>query len=211
MFGRVVVIGYGETGRRAALTLVELASATSLVVVEPDWSRARIAAHDGAVVVEGDGGDGEVLRRADVDVALCVVIAVNSDEAGVLVTSAVRRATRSAIITAVREARASALATHLGATRGIVSDELAGGTIRRPVFWPDLLGPFIDASAHADDLVVALRPVSSTEIGRDPLQFGPRVLAVLRNGQRLWCEEPEAAHLLPDDHLVELRGSAPGG
>ncbi len=210
MFGHVVVIGYGATGRRAALTLVELATATSLVVVEPDRSRARIAGHDGAVVVEGDGGDVEVLRRADVDVALCVVIAVDSDEVGFVVTSAVRRATRSAIITVVRRPRAGTLATRLGATRGIVSDELADGSTRRPVFWPDLLGPFIDASASADDLVVALRPVDLTEIGRDPLQFGPRVLAVLRNGQRLWCDEPEAAHLLPDDHLLELRGSVPG-
>ena len=210
MFGHVVVIGYGRTGRRAALTLVELATPTSLVVVDSDSARAAIADYDGAHALQGDGCDHAVLRRADIDVALCVVVAVNSDEEGMLVTSTVRRLTRAAIILVVRKPHVSSVAIRLGATRVVVSGELDDGRTRRPVFWPDLLRPFIDAAARADDLVLAVRPIHRNEIGRDPLQFGPRVLAVLRNGERLWCEEPEAAHLLPDDHLLELRGSAPG-
>src|SRR4051812_8176013 len=102
MFGHVVVIGYGRTGRRAALTLVELATPTSLVVVDSDSARAAIADYDGARAVHGDGCDAAVLRRADVDAALCVVVAVKSDAEGMLVTSAVRRLTRSAIILVVR-------------------------------------------------------------------------------------------------------------
>ncbi|HEX6343249.1 hypothetical protein, partial [Umezawaea sp.] len=148
---------------------------------------------------------------ADIDVALCVVVAVNSDAEGMLVTSAVRRLTSAAIILVVRRSVVTSVATLLGATRVVVSGGVGDGTTRQSVFWPGLLRPFIDAAALAGDLVLALRPVHLTEIGRDPLQFCPRVLAVLRNGTRLWCEEPEAAHLLPDDHLLEVRGSAPGG
>jgi voltage-gated potassium channel len=211
MFGHVVVVGYGETGRRAALTLVELAGGTGVVVVESERSRVEIAGYDGAHVVAGDGCDLAVLRRAEVEVALCVVVAVHSDDESLLVTSAVRRLTNSAIITVVRGPRAGRLVTRFGATRAVVSDALADGATRRPVFWPDLLSPFIEAAVRDDDLVVALRPVHLTEVGLDPLRFGPRVLAVLRDGERLWCDEPEAAHLLPDDHLLELRGALPGG
>jgi voltage-gated potassium channel len=211
MFGHVVVIGYGATGRRAALTLVELATPTSLVVVEVDSERAAIAGYDGAHVVHGDGRGDAVLRRADIDVALCVVVAVNSDAEGMLITSAVRRLTRAAIIIVVRRSVVTSVATLLGATRVVVSGEVGDGATRQSIFWPGLLRPFIDATARAGDLVLALRPVHLTEIGRDPLQFGPRVLAVLRDGVRLWCDEPEAAHLLPNDHLLELRGSTLGG
>ena len=54
--------------------------------------------------------------------------------------------------------------------------------------------PSVDAAVRADDLLLALRPVHLNEIGRDPLPFGPRVLA-----------------LLSDDHLSELCGSASAG
>ncbi|WNV85171.1 hypothetical protein [Umezawaea sp. Da 62-37] len=143
--------------------------------------------------------------------ALCVVVGVKSDEEGMLVTSAVRRLTSAAIVIVVRRSVVTSVATLLGATRVVVSGEPGDGATRRRAFWPDLLRPFIGAAARADDLVPALRPVHLSGIGRDPLRFGPRVLAVLRGGARLWCEEPEAAHLLPNDHLSEPRGSVPGG
>lgn len=126
MFGHVVVIGYGTTGRRAALTLVELATATGLVVVDSNWSCAEMAGYDGAHVVWGDGCSPMTLRRAEVKAARCVVVAVNTDASALLVTSAVRRLTKAAIITVVRRSFMSTLAPP-------VSAPLAGSF---PTNWP---------------------------------------------------------------------------
>lgn len=64
---KFVIVGYGRVGARTARILRE--EGHEVVVVESDPKRADRAREDGAIVVEGDGGDDDALRRAGLDTA----------------------------------------------------------------------------------------------------------------------------------------------
>ncbi len=202
-----VLIGYGATGRSAAQTLADDA-ADGLVVVDTDVVRADLARRDGAQPVLGDGTDVTILRAAHVPEAAHVLVAVSDDPAAVRITTTVRSLNRDAtIITLVRDPHWRPLATYLGADQVLAVADLVGGLLGMALRQPDLPERVMRTLERPPDLVIGERAVHASEVGRDAATCGPMVLAVLRNGIRLWCDHPDAASLRADDRLIVLRAS----
>ena len=88
------------------------------------------ASDDGIAAIHGDGTRADVLRRADIEHARKVIVAVPKDDAAVLVTLTVRRHNPSAyVVAAVRESENAPLLRGVevfraGSTGGLVSIEL---------------------------------------------------------------------------------------
>lgn len=206
MAPHTVLIGYGDTGRIAADLVAVDQPETRLVVVDTDPDRLRLVTDHTATPVLGDGTDADTLRVANVQDAAQVIVAVTDDMAAMRVITAVRQiSTTATITTLVREPRLRKLAKYLGADQVIVGEQLVGR----------LLGLSVRRPGHADlmrhlraddlDLIVAERAVREFEIGRAPSECGPFVLAVVRDGERVWLDDPDGASLRPDDRLLVLR------
>ena len=73
----VILVGFGRVGRQAAAALRE--SHVPFVVVEKDPERVRRALAEGVWVLEGDGGDDLVLKKAGIERARGLIAATGSD------------------------------------------------------------------------------------------------------------------------------------
>lgn len=128
MAAHCVLVGYGDTGRTAALTIA--ARTSGLVVLDTDPARISLAVADGARAVTGDGRVVDVLRSVDVASAASVIIAVPDDDAAMRITWVARRLSPDvAITTLLRSLLLGDLATELGADRVVVTDQLVGRTL----------------------------------------------------------------------------------
>ncbi|RAS67331.1 Trk K+ transport system NAD-binding subunit [Lentzea atacamensis] len=199
MTSHIVVVGYGDGGRVVlrALQFDPRPSTTTVVDVNP--ARADLAKMDGADVVVGPGWRLETLWEAGAHEAEHVVVAVSDDAATLRVTSVVRSLNEEATVTAiVRSPEISELMQYLGADHVLTEDEL--------VEWFMALPDDSVTSATADGpaLVVVERAVQRDEVGRRLSECGPQVLAIIREGRRVWPEDPAADRLRPGDLLVVL-------
>lgn len=203
-----VLVGYGATGRSTARMLPD--HAADLVVVDTDRQRAVLALRDGMRPVLGDGGDVATLQAAQVPDAACVVVAVSDDHTAIRVTTTARSLNRTAtIITVVRDPRWRHLADYVGADQVIVAAEVVGRLLGAAVRQPDLPDRVMRALERPLDLVVGERAVRAAEVGRAAVACGPLVLAVVRNGQRLWLDDARASTLRSADRLLVLRAVPP--
>lgn len=208
MAPRTVLIGYGDTGRIAADLVAVDQPETRLVVVDTDPGRLRLITTPTATSVLGDGTDADTLRIANVQDADQVIVAVTDDMAAMRVITAVRQiSTTATITTLVREPRLRELAKYLGADQVVVGEQLVGRLLGLSVRRPAQVDLMRHLRVEDLDLVVADRAVHEFEIGRAPSECGPFVLAVIRDGERVWLDDPDGASLRPGDSLVILRTS----
>ena len=123
-----IVVGYGTKGRSAVRALLDDgAERDQIVVVDSESEHIAEAGDDGLAAIHGDGTRAEVLRRASVESAVRVIVAVPRDDAAVLVTLTVRRHNPKAyVVAAVREAENAPLLREGGASGVVVSSEAAG-------------------------------------------------------------------------------------
>jgi len=73
----VILVGFGRVCRQAAAALRE--NRTPFVVVEKNPHRVRRALAEGVLVLEGDGGDDLVLKKAGIERARGLIVATGSD------------------------------------------------------------------------------------------------------------------------------------
>ncbi len=88
MRDHVIVVGYGRVGRQAAEQLKD--SRVGFVVVERDPDRVARAMHDGALVLEGDATDDEVLKRSGVERAHGLIVTTGVDATNLFVVLSAR-------------------------------------------------------------------------------------------------------------------------
>jgi len=97
----VVVVGYGTKGSAAADTMLgDGADPASIVVVDLDPERLKLASSRGLVTVSGNATRAEVLRTAGVPRAASIVVAPSRDDTAVLVTLTARELAPTATIVA---------------------------------------------------------------------------------------------------------------
>lgn len=208
MAPHTVLIGYGDTGRIAADLVAVDQPETRLVVVDTDPDRLRLVTEHTATPILGNGTDADTLRTANVQDAAQVIVAVTDDMAAMRVVTAVRQiSTTATITTLVREPGWRKLAKYLGADQVIVGEQLVGRLLGLSVRRPGQAALMRHLRADDLDLVVAERAVHELEIRRAPSECGPFVLAVIRDGERVWLDDPDGASLRPDDRLLILRTS----
>lgn len=204
----VVICGYGTKGRSAVGALLESGfDAKRIVVVEPDPGAVRQANAAGLAVVEGSATRSSVLLEAHVKDAKAIIIATNSDEASVLVTLTARQLTagRVRIVAAAREAENAPLLKQSGAHHVIVSSATAGRLLGMCTSAPPLIDVVEDLLSAGQGMALAMRSARRDETGSSPRDLADVVIALVRRGNVVALNEPEAARVETGDMLVYIR------
>ena len=202
-----VVVGYGTKGRSAVRALLEDGLDKSrIVAVDNDPDHIAWANEDGIVAIIGDGTRADVLRRAGVEEARRVVVAVPRDDAAVLVTLTVRRHNADAyVVAAVREAENAPLLRDGGANGVVVSSEAAGRLLGVAASSPSTGAIFEDLLVPGQGLELQEREVVREEVGLPPRACRDLVVAIIRDGQTRMFHADQDLKLRRSDRVVVVR------
>jgi voltage-gated potassium channel len=204
----IIVCGYGSKGRSAVRTLVgKGVDRSRIVIIDSNAIASDQAGADGLATVAGNASTQEVLEQAGVRDARSVIVAVDRDDAAVLITLTARELAPDAVIAAsVREEENSHLLHQSGASSVITSSGAAGRLLGLSTDAPALVELIEDLLTVGEGLDLFEHRVGAAEAG--PLRAleikGP-ALAVYRNGEMLRADDPRAAELEVGDTVVELR------
>ncbi|HLT97357.1 MAG TPA: potassium channel family protein [Acidimicrobiia bacterium] len=198
-----VICGYGTKGRSAASTLISQGTPIDrIVVVEVDPRAADEATAAGHAVVLGDCTREEVLRRARVEEANGVIIAVSRDDAAVLATLTVRVLNqRVRVVASVREEENLKLLRRSGASLVITSDEATGRLLGMAIERPHHAALIEDLLLIGEGVDLGERPVDEDLVGK---QAPDGTIGVIRGGRIL---APDVT-LLGSDRLLYLERDA---
>ena len=201
----VVVVGYGTKGRNAVRALLLKGHPLDrIVVIDPHPEAVAQATAAGLVAVAGSATSADTLRDALVDRASVVIVALGRDDTAVLVTLAARRfAPNVTVVATVREAESSELLRQSGARSVIVSAETAGRLLGLAADSPDTVEVVEDMLSFGSGLDLVERAVVAQEVGRGSADLLPPVLAVLRNGEKIYYDDPRSRRLEAGDRIVQ--------
>jgi len=207
----VVVVGYGTKGAAAVDTMLgDGASPSSIVVVDSDPERLRLAAARGLVTVSGNATRSEVLRTAGVPGAASIVVAPSRDDTAVLVTLTARELAPSAtIVAAVRETENVHLVRQSGADSVVVSSETAGRLLGMATTTPNVVNVIEDLITPDVGFSIAERPVEQSELGGSPRHLSDIVLGVVRGGELYRVDAPKVDALDAGDRLLYVKKVTP--
>ena len=202
-----VVVGYGTKGRSAvAAMLADEIAPDDIVVVDTDPQAIKAAAAHGLVTVHGSATRSDVLKLAGLTRASAVVVATNSDDTAVLVTLTARElAPHAKIVATVRESDNKHLLKQSGADSVVVSAETTGRLLGLATITPTVVGMMEDLLTPDEGFSIAERRVEESEVGGSPRHLAELVLGVVRKGQLIKVNEPEADALEAGDRLLYIR------
>jgi len=205
-----VVVGYGTKGRSAVRALLDDGGdAARIVAVDNDPDHISDASDDGIAAVVGDGTRADVLRRADIEHASRVIVAVPRDDAAVLVTLTVRRHNPTAyVVAAVRESENAPLLRDGGANGVVVSSEAAGRLLGTAASSPSTGAVFEDLLVPGKGIELVERAVLPEETGLPPRACHDLVVAIIRDGQTQLFSEGRDVKLRRSDRVVVVREAA---
>ncbi len=205
-----IICGYGTKGRSAVRTLLaQGADPKRIVVIERDPEARAAATATGAAAVGGDASEQHVLVEADVAQAVAVIVAVNRDDAAVLVTLTARElAPEATIVVAVREEENVHLLEQSGANSVITSSDAAGRLLGIATQAPETVEVIEDLLTLGSGLDLEQRRVGPDQAGPiADLETG-LVLAVIREGELLRFDDARVAEVRPSDLVVSVRSHA---
>ncbi len=207
-----VVVGYGTKGRSAVRALLDDGfDRHQIVVVDNDPAHLADAGDDGVAAVSGDGTRSEVLRRAEIEQAARVIVAVPRDDAALLVTLTARRNNPSAfIVSAVRESENAGLLRDGGADGVVVSSEAAGRMLGVAAAKPATGEVFEDLLVPGEGLELSERDVEREEVGLSPRESRDLVVAIVREGETTLFHAAVNLRLRKTDRIVVVRPAASG-
>ncbi|OFJ51191.1 potassium channel family protein [Mycolicibacterium grossiae] len=204
-----VVVGYGTKGKTAVTAMVsdDVAPGNIVVVEQNDYALERAKAA-GLVTVRGDATKAEVLRLASVQHAETIIVAANSDSDAVLVTLTARELNPNAkIIAAVREAENKHLLTQSGANTTVVTSETAGRLLGVAKKTPSVVEVMEDLLTPDAGFAISERAVTAKEVGGSPRHMKDVVLGVVRGGELLRIDAPEADAVELGDKLLVVKAA----
>jgi voltage-gated potassium channel len=179
-----VICGYGTKGRSAASSLISKKIPREQVVIVELGARAiEEANRDGFVVVTGDCTRESVLRRAGVERAQGVIIAVDRDDTAVLATLTVRLLNTDArLVAAAKEEENSRILKRGGASVVVTSDEATGRLLGLAMDSPHQAEMIEDLLMVGEGVDLVERDVFESEVGQ-PSPSG--TVAIVRHGRIL--------------------------
>lgn len=199
-----VVVGYGTKGKTAVTAMVSdgVALADIVVVEESDYALER-AKSAGLVTVRGDATKADVLRLASVQHAATIIVAPNSDPVAVLVTLTARElAPKAKIIAAVRESENQHLLEQGGADTTVVTSETAGRLLGIAKKTPSVVQVMEDLLTPEAGYQVKEIDIKPKDVGASPSHLRKIVLGVVRNGELMHVDDPEADAVELGDKLL---------
>lgn len=206
-----LICGYGSTGQSATRALLaQGVESDDIVVVDTDPDSLRAASEAGLTTVSGDASQVTVLHQAAIAEATAVIVTPNRDDTAVLITLTARELNPGAhIVASGRERENLHLLRQSGADAVIDSSAAVGrllGLATRTPSALDVIDDLLDVGTALE--LAQIEPVNGPggELIAPP---GLSVIEVLRNGDRLPYDHPDAAPLLPHDRLVVVRSATP--
>ncbi|HSJ34131.1 MAG TPA: potassium channel family protein [Acidimicrobiia bacterium] len=183
-----VICGYGTKGRSAAASLASRnVSGDRVVVVELDAVAADEANREGYTVVIGNCTREAVLRRAEVEKAKGVVVAVDRDDTAVLATLTIRSLNpRAQLVVAAREEENTKILRRGGASMVITSDEATGRLLGLALDNPHQAALIEDLLLIGEGIDLVERETTPDQVGRRPPEG---TVAVIRQGRILDRQE----------------------
>jgi voltage-gated potassium channel len=129
--GHTVVVGYGTKGRAAVDAVLAADRKAKVAVVDSHPPALEAASARELTTIAGSGSQRGVLAAAAVDRAESIIVAVDRDDACVLVTLTARQLAPSArIVAAVRSSSSVKILKQCGADTVVVSQETARAAAR---------------------------------------------------------------------------------
>ncbi|HEY3682789.1 MAG TPA: potassium channel family protein [Streptosporangiaceae bacterium] len=204
-----IVIGYGTKGRSAIATLRDNgATDTGIVAVDGAKTMVREANEAGLVGVVGDATRTDVLRRAGIERARHVLVAVARDDTAVLVTLTARQLNpKASIVACVRESENEPLLAQSGADHVITTSETAGRLLGTAAVQPEAGSVVHDLLVHGTGQDLVERDVRPGEVGKASRDADDLVVAVIRGGRKLPYDDPRCTRLERHDRLVVVRST----
>lgn len=186
-----VICGYGTKGRSAVASLLSKGiDRGDIVIVELDPAAADEANRDGHVVVLGDCTREAVLRRAEVEAAAGVIIALDRDDGAVLATLTVRLLNPEArVVAAAKEEENSRILKRGGATVVVTSDEATGRLLGLAMDSPHQAEMIEDLLMVGEGADLVERVVATSEVGT---AAPSGTVAIVRDGR-----------LIPSDEILQ--------
>ncbi len=207
----VILVGFGRVGRQAAAALRE--NHTPFVVVERNPHRVRRALAEGVLVLEGDGGDDEVLKKAGIDRAKGVIVATGSDADNLFIVLTARGLNPKVFIAA--RAEDSAVIPKMlraGANKVIDPYAVGGQRLANMVIHPVVVD-FLETTLRKGGAPLSIEDIlvepDSAMAGKSLAEldirnrFDVTVLAVIRAGEPV-VNPPGDFVLRPGDQLIVL-------
>lgn len=208
MRDHTVVIGYGTKGKTAIAAMLgdEQSMPADIVVVDNDPTVLDQAEGKGLVTVRGDATKSDVLRLASVQRAAAIVVATGRDDTAALVTLTARElAPKATIVASIREAENQHLLQQSGANTVVVSSETAGRLLGIATTTPNVVEIIEDLLTPDAGFAISEREVETSEIGGSAKHMSEIVLGVVRHGELLRVDSPQADALEAGDRLLYVR------
>lgn len=202
-----IVCGYGTKGRSAVQTLLGKGhDASRILVIEQSAQAQARATADGIAVVAGSAAVQETLQEAHIGEAKAIVVAVDRDDAAVLIALTARELNASAtIVASVREEENVHLLHQSGADAVITSSGAAGRLLGLSTETPKITEVLEDLLTVGEGLDIAERVVGPEEAGPVPSRAHEAIIvAVIRDDEILRFDDERATELEPGDRVVEL-------
>ena len=203
----VIVCGYGSKGRSAVKTLIgKGVDRRNVVVIDPRDEARRVAEGDGLASINGSATAVDVLHAADVHEAKTIVVATDRDDTSVLVTLTAREHNpRATIVAAAREEENVHLLHQSGASSVVTTSSATGRLLGLASVEPKVVEVLEDIMTIGNGIDIGEREATADEVGgSDHFSRREPVFAVIRDGEVLRFDDPEAERLEPGDRLVYL-------
>jgi voltage-gated potassium channel len=212
--GHVIICGYGRVGASAEDFL--RAGGQPVVVIDNDPERlARLRPE--VLRLEGDVNDDAVLRRAGIERARAVIIALENDADTVYATLSARAMCPNTVIVSRARTTGSKRKLELaGATRAVNPQRIGGRRLAAFALQPDV-AEFLDVVMHDDNLDWRIQQVPIAEgsalAGQDvaTMRIGERtgalLLAVRRSPGEPLEPKPAADTVVPAGSVLIALGS----
>jgi len=211
--GHTIICGFGVKGRAIVDEMMAHGHALEqIVVIEPDEVAARDATSMGLVALRGDASSESMLHAAAIEEATHLVVALNRDDASVLVCLTVRSLMpHIRLIAAAREEENVKLLYNAGADV-VVATSVSSGRLMGSAVWQRAVSGFLqDLLTFGEGQEVAERRVEVEEAGQRvkdlPDLNNSLILGVARGNERFPFHRLDQLSLQEDDLIVYVSHS----
>ncbi|MDA1116864.1 MAG: NAD-binding protein [Proteobacteria bacterium] len=208
--GHVIVCGFGQSGRIAAVELVAKGEKPEhVVVIDQNEGAARAAAEAGFVALVGSATSEEIMRRAVVQQARALILCVGRDDTTVLATLTARQLSKDLrIIASVRENENAKLARQGGADVIVSPARVGGYLLADAVESAYTVGLINEMLSERGRVRLSERAPKEDEIGRQVRALPCLVIGVERDKKRILFWDLGDTEVKADDLMLVIEGPA---
>lgn len=209
-----ILCGYGRMGSEVAHHFKR--ENYPLVVIDHDEEKVEEARGDGFLVIEGDGGEDEILQQAGIERANALISTLDDDADALFVVLSARQLNPDIFIVARANARATeGKLKKAGAQRVIWPYGDNGRRMAQMALRPNVVeflelmttekGPeyAVEEMAVASDAYAAGRTIAEMDVGQ---RFGVSIAAIRRSSGEMLTAPPSDTKLNPGDIVIVFGG-----